>query len=55
MKFIVELTTQNCGRIGRLVKHGQELKTPLVLHYTKVSVSARLQRICGGPGHWLLA
>lgn len=37
MKFIIEFTTKNSGRIGCLIKNGNEIKTPLVLHYTKVS------------------
>lgn len=36
---MIELTTKSSGRIGVLAKAGQELKTPFVLHYTKVSVN----------------
>lgn len=36
MKFVVNLITKHSGRMGNLTKTDVELKTPLVLHYTKV-------------------
>lgn len=39
MKFVVDLATKQSGRIGILAKADFELKTPLVLHYTRVKLS----------------
>lgn len=41
MKFVVDLVTKHSGRIGNLSKSDFEVKTPLLLHYTKV-ISALL-------------
>lgn len=36
MKFAVDFITKHSGRIGTLTKGDIDIKTPLVLHYTKV-------------------
>lgn len=38
MKFVVDLVSKHSGRIGTLTKSDFELKTPLVLHYTRVTI-----------------
>lgn len=40
MKFVVDFVTKHSGRIGTLKKGDIDLKTPLVLHYTKVFISS---------------
>ncbi|XP_055315394.1 queuine tRNA-ribosyltransferase accessory subunit 2 [Sitodiplosis mosellana] len=44
MKFIIDLVSKHSGRIGTLTKSDFELKTPLVLHYTKVGSVPHLSR-----------
>lgn len=39
MKFVIDLVSKHSGRIGTLTKADIDIKTPLILHYTKVSQS----------------
>lgn len=41
MKFTLEMVSKQSGRIGMLSKSDVEIKTPFVLHYTKVNISLK--------------
>lgn len=46
MKFVVDFVTKHSGRIGTLTKADFEVKTPLLLHYTKVNNFQFVSHIC---------
>lgn len=48
MKFVIDFVTKHSGRIGTLTKGDIDIKTPLVLHYTKVIISSLPFRMGAG-------
>lgn len=38
MKFVVEMVSKQSGRLGILSKADVVLKTPLLIHFTKVNI-----------------